>query len=67
MVSMLRKKTQIIMGHKLPSPRVTRDGFIMMMTYFALPLMTVLVGIDALLYLYFRYAHDTCYGVWCWF
>jgi len=64
---MFRKKTQTILGHKLPSPRVTRDGFIMMLSYFALPLMTALVGIDALLYLYFLYAHDTCYGVWCWF
>ncbi len=55
------------MGHRLPSPRVTRDGFFMMLGYFALPMMSVLVGIDVLLYLYFRIVHDKCYGVWCWF
>jgi len=64
---MLRKKTQTVMGHTLPSPRVTRDGFVMMLVYFAAPMMAVLIGIDALLYLLFRYAFGQCYGVWCWF
>ena len=64
---MFRKKTQSVMGRTLPSPRVTRDGFVMMLLYFAAPIMTVLVGIDALLYLFFRHVYGVCYGVWCWF
>ncbi len=63
---MLRKKTQTISGHTLPSPRMTRAGMVLMLTYFALPLMTVLVAIDIVMYFLLRYAFDVCYGVWCW-
>ncbi|MEM9495488.1 MAG: hypothetical protein AAGA09_05755 [Pseudomonadota bacterium] len=64
---MLRKKTQTVLGHQLPSPRVTRDGFVMMLAYFAAPMMAFLIGVDVLLYVFFRVVYGECYGVWCWF
>lgn len=62
---MLRPKTQTIMGHSLPSPRVTGDGFKMMLTYFAAPLMGMLVGIDVILYFVLKALFGWCYGLWC--
>jgi len=63
---LLRKKAQTVLGQKLPSPRMTRDGFIMMLTYFAVPLMAFLIALDGLLYFLLRWLFDICYGVWCW-
>lgn len=63
---MLRKKTQTVMGYELPSPRVTGDGFIMMLAYFAAPILTLLVSIDVVLYFALKAAFGWCYGLWCW-
>ncbi|MEM9168991.1 MAG: hypothetical protein AAGC56_05010 [Pseudomonadota bacterium] len=63
---LFRKKPQTILGHRLPSPRMTRDGFVMMLSYFAAPLIVALTAVDALIYVVLRYAFDICYGLWCW-
>ena len=55
------------MGHRLPSPRLTRAGFGMMLKYIALPMLTLLAVFDGVMFLFFRYVLDRCYGVWCLF
>ncbi|WOI54587.1 hypothetical protein [Parvularcula sp. LCG005] len=51
----------------LPSPRLTRTGLRLILINIALPIMLVLVVIDYALYMFFKYALDRCYGVWCMF
>ncbi|MEM6538730.1 MAG: hypothetical protein AAF668_13500 [Pseudomonadota bacterium] len=63
---MLRKPAKTVLGQTLPAPRVTRDGFIMMLIYFGIPIMVFFIGIDAVLYGVFKYFFGTCYGLWCW-
>ena len=63
---MLRRKTQTVMGHDLPRPRLTRDGFVMMLAYFAAPIMAVLLAVDVILYFVLKAAFGWCYGLWCW-
>lgn len=62
---MIRKKTQEIMGHRLPAPAITRTGLRLLLTYVALPLIALLALADLGLYLFFKYALGQCYGVWC--
>ncbi|MEM9234522.1 MAG: hypothetical protein AAGA69_09850 [Pseudomonadota bacterium] len=64
---MIRKKAQEVMGHRLPSPRVTRTGLRLFLQYVAVPLIALLALADLGLYLFFKYALGQCYGVWCWF
>lgn len=64
---MFRRKTQTIMGHTLPSPRVTRTGFRLMLLQVAAPLLIILLLMDVALYLFFRFVLDSCYGVLCLF
>lgn len=54
------------MGHRLPRPRLTRDGFVMMLAYFAAPIMAVLLAVDVILYFVLKAAFGWCYGLWCW-
>lgn len=62
---MFRRKKQVVQGHHLPSPRLTLTGVRLLLQYIALPILLVLTLIDGLLYLFFRFALDSCYGVWC--
>lgn len=50
-----------VKGHVLPSPRLTRAAYCLMI----LPLMALLLLLDGLLYLLFRYGFDHCYGLLC--
>ena len=63
---MLRRKTQTIMGHSLPRPRLTRDGFVMMLVYVCAPIMAALIAVDVVLYFVLKAAFGWCYGLWCW-
>lgn len=64
---MLRPKTQVVNGQRLPAPRLTLTGLRMILQYCAAPVVGFLVSVDVALYFYFREMHDVCYGVWCWF
>lgn len=46
---------------------MTRAGFMMMLVYFAAPLMAVLISFDIVMYFAMRIVFNACYGVWCWF
>ena len=63
---MFRKKTQTIMGVTAPSPRMTSHWYKMVLLYAAAPVMTLLVGVDVILYFVLRATFDICYGLWCW-
>lgn len=64
---MFRRKVQEVLGHRLPSPRMTGTGMRLLLQYIALPILVILGLMDAVLFLFFKFALDRCYGVWCWF
>ncbi|MEM9618498.1 MAG: hypothetical protein AAF936_11100 [Pseudomonadota bacterium] len=64
---MLRPKTQVVNGMRLPAPRLTLTGLRLILQYCAAPIVGALISIDIALYFYFREVYGVCYGVWCWF
>lgn len=64
---MIRKKAQVVKGHRLPAPALTRTGLRLLLQYVAVPFIALLALADFALYLFFRFALGQCYGVWCWF
>ena len=55
------------MGIIAPPPKPTVWALVYALGFFALPLITVLLIIDILLYLVFKYAFGICYGIACLF
>ena len=58
------------MPHKkkvLRAPRLTGWGYLYLFAYLGLPLLMLLAALDGLLYLFFRFGLDRCYGIWCFF
>ncbi|MEM9988201.1 MAG: hypothetical protein AAF723_01680 [Pseudomonadota bacterium] len=51
----------------MPSPRLTGTALRLMLLYIALPMIVGLALIDVILFLVFKYAFGSCYGVWCLF
>ncbi len=61
-----RKPTiQNVMGHKIDRPRVTKWGYRSLLLYVGLPSVLILLLLDIFLFLLFRYAFGSCYGIFC--
>lgn len=60
-----RSSTQTVMGHRLPPPALTVWARIYMLFYLGGPILLGLGLLDLLLFLLFRYAFNSCYGVFC--
>ena len=61
-----RSKTETVKGHRLPPPRLTAAGWGVLALYVIAPFLGVLLALDGLLYLLFRYGFDaSCYGLLC--
>lgn len=56
-----------VMGYYLPAPKRTSAYFIGMFLYFVLPFLSLLLGLDILLYFIFEEMLDSCYAVLCLF
>ncbi len=59
------KDVQRIYGYHLPQQRLTLWATLYFLAYFAAPLLLVLLGLDVLLYVVFKYGFDSCYGLLC--
>jgi hypothetical protein len=62
-----QKDVQRIYGYHLPQQRVTLWAVGYFLMYCALPLLGVLLALDVVLYLIFRYGFNACYGLLCFF
>jgi len=51
---------------KVPGPRLTAWGALMIVVWLGLPLLAALALLDALLYLVFARLLGRCYGFGCW-
>jgi hypothetical protein len=60
-------KPKTVRGLVIEPPRPTRWAFMLALAYVGLPLIGFLFLLDAILYLFFRYGLDRCYGVLCLF
>jgi len=61
-----RKKTRPnVMGYEIPAPKPTKWALYYILKYIALPICLILTGMDIILYLFFKYIFDSCYGVFC--
>jgi len=55
-----------VRGRRIPGPRLTGWGALMILAYLGLPVMGALVLLDVLLYLVFTHVLGRCYGLLCW-
>ena len=62
-----KKLIQNVMGHEITAPKPTRWAFYYILKYIGLPLCLILTGLDIILYFIFKYAFDSCYGIFCLF
>jgi len=61
-----RKKTgQAVMGYEISAPKPTKWAYYYILKYIALPIGLILTGMDIILYFFFKYVFDSCYGVFC--
>ncbi|VAV98822.1 hypothetical protein MNBD_ALPHA01-150 [hydrothermal vent metagenome] len=60
-----KKAKQNVMGHEILAPKPTRWAYLYILKYIALPIGMVLTGMDIILYFIFKYAFNSCYGVFC--
>ncbi|WP_417317635.1 hypothetical protein [Emcibacter sp.] len=64
---MIGKKRSIhnVMGHEIDRPRLTKWGYQSLIYYVGIPSVLLLMLLDVVLYFLFRYAFDSCYGIFC--
>ena len=60
-----RGKIQNVMGHKIDRPHLTKWGYRALLLYVGVPSVLFLLLLDIFLYFLFRYAFDSCYGIFC--
>ena len=53
------------MGFTIKTPQLTRWAAIRLAQYIIMPFLGVLLAMDILLYLVFKYGLDRCYGILC--
>ena len=53
------------MGHEILAPKPTRWAYFYILKYIALPVGMILTGMDIVLFFIFKYAFNSCYGVFC--
>lgn len=53
-------------GRRVPGPRLTAWGAVMIVVWLGLPLLGVLALLDLALYLVFTLVLGRCYGLGCW-
>ena len=53
------------MGHEITAPKPTKWAFFYILKYIGLPVCMILTGLDILLYFIFKYAFNSCYGLFC--
>lgn len=53
-------------GRRVPGPRLTAWGALMIVVWLGLPLLAVLALLDLALYLVFTQMLSRCYGLACW-
>ena len=58
-------KLETVMGFTIKTPQLTRWAILRLAQYIILPFLGVLLLMDVLLYLVFKYELDSCYGVLC--
>lgn len=56
---------ETVMGHRIPPPRLTRAAWIAAVKYLGLPFLGLMLALDLLLFLVFRYGFARCYGLFC--
>ena len=56
---------ETVMGHRIPPPRLTRAAWFAAVKYLGLPFLGLMLALDLLLYLVFRYGFESCYGLFC--
>ncbi|MBI1364005.1 MAG: hypothetical protein GC134_08465 [Proteobacteria bacterium] len=61
------RHVQRIYGYHLPRQRPTLWALGYILMYFAAPFLGVLLVLDGVLYLIFKYVFHTCYGILCLF
>ena len=53
------------MGQRIPPPRLTVWAAVLAVKYIVLPIFGLLLILDIVFYLIFRYGLDRCYGILC--
>ncbi len=61
----LFRKSRPVSGYDLPGRRFTIWALYYFLVYFALPLMATALVLDGLLYAFFKYYYEVCFGVFC--
>lgn len=57
------RRAQIVMGHRLPEPRLTVMAAVWGIAYFGLPVLALGLLLDML----FQWLTGRCIGLWCYF
>lgn len=61
------KRTKSVMGIDASGPRPTATAVWITIRYVGLPLLTVLLCVDVIVWLVAEALWDVCFGIWCWF
>lgn len=58
-----RRRTEPVMGHHIPEPRLTWQAGCWLMLYLGVPVLLLGTLVDALI----QWVTGYCTGFWCWF
>ncbi len=58
---MTRRATRTVAGHRLPEPRITGRGVVLLLAWVGVPVLVV----GALLDLFVQLVFGVCTGLWC--
>lgn len=62
-----RHRDEIVLGHRLPPPRVTTQGLWLFFLYLGAPTLLLLLAFDVVVWAVAWLAFDACVAVWCLF
>ena len=63
---LFKRRDELVLGHRLPPPRVTTTGVWLFFLYLGAPTVFLLLLFDVLVWAVAYLAFDACVAVWCW-